>query len=171
MILFPLTVKCNFFKYLQTQGTTPVFVRWLEFHVDKNNFGVPTQKVLAERCRYPPGCFTSIAQTCILQYWPIYYGFFGEKKSEKLKYLKNLMTHRKKFSGFVRETNEEENAKITALNFENCGRRQGLKNTRKSPFSMNKKFSMHFSKKNCCEKNLFILTGYTTCQSLGNIAS
>ena len=47
---------------------------------------------------------------------------FG-KKSEKLKYFKNLMTHRKFFSDFVRETNEEENAKIAAFNFENCGGR------------------------------------------------
>ena len=36
---------------------------------------------------------------------------FLEKKSEKVKYLKNLMIPLKKFSGFVRETNEEENAK------------------------------------------------------------
>ena len=48
--------------------------------------------------------------------------FFG-KKCEKLKYLKNLVTHRKNFLGFVRETNEEENEKIAAFNFENCGRR------------------------------------------------
>ena len=48
--------------------------------------------------------------------------FFG-KKSEKLKYLKNLMTHQKKFSGLVRDTNQEDNAKIAAFNFENCGRR------------------------------------------------
>ena len=57
------------------------------------------------------------------------------------------MTHRKKISVFVRETNEEENAKIAACNFENNERRQSLKNTRKSQFSMNKNFSMNFSKK------------------------
>ena len=49
--------------------------------------------------------------------------FFFEEKNEKLKYLKNLMTHRKKFSGLVRETNEKENAKIAAFNFKNCRRR------------------------------------------------
>ena len=54
------------------------------------------------------------------------------------------MTHRKKFLVIVRETNEEDNAKIAAFKFENCRRRKGLDNTRKSPFSINKKFSMHF---------------------------
>ena len=59
-----------------------------------------------------------------LQYWPIYYGIFWRKKKvKKLKYLKNLMAQQKKFSEFVRETNEEENAKLVAFNFENCGRR------------------------------------------------
>ena len=66
------------------------------------------------------------------------------------------MNYRKKFSGLVRETNEEENAKIAAFNFENCGRRLGLKNTRKSPFSMNEKFSMHFSKKLLGQKSVYI---------------
>ena len=55
-----------------------------------------------------------------LQYWPIYYGF---KKNEKLKYHKKLNDTSKKMSVFVRETNEEENAKIAAFNFENCQRR------------------------------------------------
>ena len=68
------------------------------------------------------GNFKNHSRT-FLQYWPIYYGFFLEKKSEKLKYLKNVMTHQKKFSGFVRETNEEDNAKVAAFNFKNCGRR------------------------------------------------
>ena len=62
------------------------------------------------------------------------------------------MTHEKKFPVFVRETYEAEIAKIAAFNFESCGRRQGLKNTRKSPFSMNKKFSIHFSKKKLLEE-------------------
>jgi len=48
---------------------------------------------------------------------------FFWKKSEKLKYLKNWMTHRKKISEFGRGTNEENNAKIAAINFEICGRR------------------------------------------------
>ena len=33
------------------------------------------------------------------------------------------MTHRKKFSVFGMETNEKENTKVAAFNFENCGRR------------------------------------------------
>ena len=53
-----------------------------------------------------------------VQYWPIYYGF---KKINK--YLKNWMTHRKKFSVFGRGTNMEKNAKNAAFNFEICGRR------------------------------------------------
>ena len=56
------------------------------------------------------------------------------------------MTHRKKFSGFVRGANEEKSAKVAAFNLEICGRRWGLKKYPKLPFSMNKKFSMHFSK-------------------------
>ena len=47
---------------------------------------------------------------------------FFEKKSEKLKYLKYI-AHQKIFSVDVGETNEEENAKIAALHFHNCGRR------------------------------------------------
>ena len=45
------------------------------------------------------------------------------EKSEKLKYLKNRMTHRKKFGTLVRKTDEDEYAKIAAFNFENCWRR------------------------------------------------
>ena len=66
------------------------------------------------------------------------------------------MTHRKKFSEFGRGTNVEKNTKIAACSFEICGRRYGLKNIQKSPFSMNKKFSMHFSKKLLGEKSVYI---------------
>ena len=78
------------------------------------------------------------------------------KKSEKLKYFKNWTTHWKFFSMFVRKANKEENAKIAAPNFEICGRRWGFKNTRKSPFSTNKNFSMHFSKKLLWENSVYI---------------
>ena len=56
------------------------------------------------------------------------------------------MPHRKKFSEFGRGKNEEKNAKIAVFIFKHCGMRQGLKNTQKSPISMNKKFSMNQKK-------------------------
>ena len=85
-----------------------------------------------------------------LQYWPIYYGFF------LIKCLKNCVAHRKKFSVIVRETHEEENAKLAAFHAVYCGRRKGLKSTRKSSFTMSKKFSIHFSKKLLGEKSVYI---------------
>ena len=48
---------------------------------------------------------------------------FFEEKNEKSKYLKNCNAHRKKCSVVVIETKEEENAKIAAFYFVNCGRR------------------------------------------------
>ena len=46
--------------------------------------------------------------------------------------------------------------KIAAFHFKNCGRRKGLKNNSKSLFSMNEKFSMHFSKKEFGEKSVVL---------------
>ena len=57
------------------------------------------------------------------------------------------MTHRKKFSEFGSGTNEENNAKTAAFNYEISSRRYGLKNTQNSSFFMNQKFSMHFLRK------------------------
>ena len=71
------------------------------------------------------------------------------------------MTHRKKFSGFVRGTNQENNANIAAFNFEICGRRWGLKNTQKLPFSMNIKFSMNFSKKKTAKRKICLSSRVT----------
>ena len=58
-----------------------------------------------------------------LQYWPIYYGFFFGKKVKNLNISKTERHFQKKFSVIVRETNEEENAKIAPFIFENYGRR------------------------------------------------
>ena len=44
-------------------------------------------------------------------------------KKKKLKYVKNCIAHRKIFSVVVKETNEEEIAKIAAFYFVKCGRR------------------------------------------------
>ena len=43
----------------------------------------------------------------LIQYWPIYYWFFWKK----IKYLKNWMTHHKKFSVMGRGTNVDSNGK------------------------------------------------------------
>ena len=96
--------------------------------------------------------------------------FFG-KKSAKLKYLKNWIAHRKKFSVVVRETNKEENAKIEAFHFENCGGDKVWKIPKNQRFLWIKSFLYIFRKKNRCEKNLFVFECCTTCHSLGNFAS
>ena len=57
------------------------------------------------------------------------------------------MTHRKKISEFGRGTKEENNTKIAAFNFEILWEEIGFEKYPKSPFSVDDKFFMYFSKK------------------------